>query len=100
MATWEDACKLGGCDLQHLYHAILGLRVCLPVYSGDISKELQKKPFYVFTPSIPEAGFRAPESGFQGITPRRSWDESHWKVNKNKENLARAMRFGMVTNLH
>jgi len=100
MVGWEDSFQLGGCDLQHLQQAILGLRVYLPVYSADISQELQKRRFYVFTPWIPEAGIRAPESGFQGLTLHRSRDESHCKVNKNKENWAGATRFGMVTNLH
>ena len=100
MVSWEDSCKLCGCDLQHLPPAIRGLRVYLPVYNVDISNELLEKSFYVFTAAIPEAGFHAPKSGFQGITLNKACDESRWKVNKNKENLGGAMRFGMVTNLH
>ena len=72
----------------------------MPVYNADISNELLEKSFYVFTAAIPEAGFHAPESGIQDITLDRSSYVSHSKVNKNKENLGGAMRFGMVTNLH
>jgi hypothetical protein len=100
MVSWEDSFKLGDCYLQQLHQAILGLPVYLPVHSSDIAKELQLRRIYVFTGPIPEAGFRAPESGFQGITLHWSCDVSHCKVNKNKENLAGATRFGMVTNLH
>jgi len=100
MVSWEDSFKLGGCHLQHLHHPILGLRVYLPAYSADISKDLQKKPFYVTTAAIPEAGFRAPKSGFRGITLKKPCDASLWKINKNKEILVGATRFGMVTNLH
>jgi len=90
MVSWEDSFKLGGCDLQHLHQAILGLRVYLPVYSADISKELQTKRFHVFTAAIPEAGFRAPKSGFRGIPLKKSCDANLWKINKNKENLVAA----------
>jgi hypothetical protein len=86
--------------VQHLYQPILGLQIHLTVHSGDISKQLQKKRFFELPAAIPEAGFRAPESGFQGITLHTSCDESHWKINKNKENWVGATRFGMVTNLH
>jgi hypothetical protein len=98
--NWEDPFKLDGYCVQHLYQTNLGLQIHLTVHSGDISKHLQKKRFHAFTGPIPEAGFPAPKSGFRGITLHRSWNESHWKVNKNKENLVGATRFGMVTNLH
>jgi hypothetical protein len=98
--TWEDPVKIDGYCVHYLYQTILGLQIRLTVHSGDISKQLQKKRFHVFTGPVPEAGFRAPESGFQGITLHWSCDESHWKFNKNKENRVGATRFGMVTNLH
>ena len=99
MVSREDFFKRGAYDLSHLHQAIRGLRVYSPVYNADISKELQKKRFYVFVAAIPEAGFCPPELGFQGITLSRPDKESRWKVNKNKENLVGATRFGMVTNL-
>jgi len=100
VTNWNDSFKIGGYDVQHLQQAILGLQDCLAAHSADISKELQKERFHVFTGAIPEAGFLAPESGFQGITLNRSCDANLWKVNKNKENRVGGIRFRMVTNLH
>ena len=83
--TWEDPVKIDGYCVQHLYQTILGLQIHLTLHSGDISKQVQKKPFHVFAVSIPEAGFRAPESGFQGVTLHRLCVEVTGRSTKIRE---------------
>jgi hypothetical protein len=79
-----DSLKIKGpADLQ-FHERIRVSLVFISIRVANFLEESQEEPFQRSTHLIPEAGWHAPESGFQSFTENEQGTASLWKINKNK----------------